>query len=242
MAPASSPPQTSRNGLAEARIRFLQAEPVDSSAVRKPILASWWRSRQWQVAADHVDLDYLHEPDLETRLARSAEPVLRQAARGAERPANQRHPDRRRRAGAGPADRGPRPGARAGRHQAGPRLQLRRGPGGHQRHRHRAGSGRPGPRVRARALRRVPGALRLRRGADPRPGLRQDGRRDRPDLLAQGRRPADDLAGQGHRRPDHPGPGHRPAAAGTSTCSRSTCGPAAGPAASCWPSATTWSC
>ena len=77
MAPASSPPQTSRNGLAEARIRFLQAEPVDSSAVRKPILASWWRSRQWQVAADHVDLDYLHEPDLETRLARSAEPVLR---------------------------------------------------------------------------------------------------------------------------------------------------------------------
>jgi len=77
MAPASSPPQTSRNGLAEARIRFLQAEAVDSSAVRKPILASWWRSRQWQVAADHVDLDYLHEPDLETRLARSAGPVLR---------------------------------------------------------------------------------------------------------------------------------------------------------------------
>ena len=77
MAPASSPPQTSRNGLAAARIRFLQAEPVDSSAVRKPILASWWRSRQWQVAADHVELDYLHEPDLETRLARSAEPVLR---------------------------------------------------------------------------------------------------------------------------------------------------------------------
>ena len=29
------------------------------------------------------------------------------------------------------------------------------------------------------------------------------------------------------------------AAAGTCTCSRSTCGPAGGPAASCWPSATT---
>ena len=76
MAHASPPPQTSRDLLAEARVQFLQAEPVDSAAVRKPILASWWRSRQWQVAADRVDLDYLHEPDLETRLVRGAEPVL----------------------------------------------------------------------------------------------------------------------------------------------------------------------
>src|SRR6201981_3080570 len=77
MVHVSPPPQTSRDLLAEARVQFLQAEPVDSAAVRKPILASWWRSRQWHVAADHVDLDYLHEPDLETRLARGAEPVLR---------------------------------------------------------------------------------------------------------------------------------------------------------------------
>jgi sigma-54 dependent transcriptional regulator, acetoin dehydrogenase operon transcriptional activator AcoR len=77
MAPASPPPQTSRDRLAEARVRFLQADDVDSNAVRKPILASWWRSRQWQVAADRVDLDYQHEPDLETRLVRGAEPVLR---------------------------------------------------------------------------------------------------------------------------------------------------------------------
>ena len=77
MAHASLPPQTSRDRLAEARVRFLQADAVDSAAVRKPILASWWRSRQWQVAADHIDLNYLHEPDLETRLVRSAEPVLR---------------------------------------------------------------------------------------------------------------------------------------------------------------------
>jgi transcriptional regulator of acetoin/glycerol metabolism len=77
MAHASTPPRTSRDLLAEARVHFLQAEPVDSGAVRKPILASWWRSRQWQVAADRVDLDYLHEPDLETRLVRSAVPVLR---------------------------------------------------------------------------------------------------------------------------------------------------------------------
>ena len=76
MAHASPPPQTSRDPLAEARVQFLQAEPVDSAAVRKPILASWWRSRQWHVAADRVDLDYLHEPDLETRLVRGSEPVL----------------------------------------------------------------------------------------------------------------------------------------------------------------------
>jgi transcriptional regulator of acetoin/glycerol metabolism len=77
MAHASPPPQTSRDLLAEARVQFLQAEPVDSAAVRKPILASWWRSRQWHVAADRVDLDYLHEPDLETRLVRASGPVLR---------------------------------------------------------------------------------------------------------------------------------------------------------------------
>jgi sigma-54 dependent transcriptional regulator, acetoin dehydrogenase operon transcriptional activator AcoR len=77
MAHASPPPQTSRDRLAEARVRFLTAESVDSAAVRKPILASWWRSRQWNVAADHIDLSYLHEPDLETRLVRAAEPVLR---------------------------------------------------------------------------------------------------------------------------------------------------------------------
>jgi transcriptional regulator of acetoin/glycerol metabolism len=45
--------------------------------VRKPILASWWRSRQWNVAADHIELNYLHDPDLETTLARTADPVLR---------------------------------------------------------------------------------------------------------------------------------------------------------------------
>src|SRR6516165_12272085 len=76
MAHASTPPM-SKDRLAEARDRFLAAEPVDRAAVREPILASWWRSRQWNVAADHIDLRYLHEPDLESTLARSAEPVLR---------------------------------------------------------------------------------------------------------------------------------------------------------------------
>src|SRR2546423_4655431 len=77
MARASLPLHTARDLLAEARERFLAAEPVDTGAVRKPILASWWRSRQWNVAADHIELNYLREPDLESNLARTADPVLR---------------------------------------------------------------------------------------------------------------------------------------------------------------------
>jgi len=77
MAGASTPMHTARDLLAEAREHFLAAEPVDPDAVRKPILASWWRSRQWHVAADHIELDYLHDPDLESNLARTADPVLR---------------------------------------------------------------------------------------------------------------------------------------------------------------------
>jgi transcriptional regulator of acetoin/glycerol metabolism len=64
-------------GLARARERFLAAEPVGPGQVREVILASWWRSRRWNVAADHVDLCYVRDPDLDTPLARSALPVLR---------------------------------------------------------------------------------------------------------------------------------------------------------------------
>jgi transcriptional regulator of acetoin/glycerol metabolism len=77
MVSASPSLHAARDRLAEARDRFLSAEPVDPSVVRKPILASWWRSRQWNVAADHIELNYLRDPDLETTLARTAEPVLR---------------------------------------------------------------------------------------------------------------------------------------------------------------------
>jgi sigma-54 dependent transcriptional regulator, acetoin dehydrogenase operon transcriptional activator AcoR len=63
--------------LAAARDRFLAAEPVDPRAVREPILASWRRSQQSQVAADKLDPSFLRAPDLEGMLARSAAPVLR---------------------------------------------------------------------------------------------------------------------------------------------------------------------
>jgi len=66
-----------RDPLADARDRFLAAEPVDRKVVREPILASWWRSREWRIAANRLDLSYLGAPDLETTLARAAEPVLR---------------------------------------------------------------------------------------------------------------------------------------------------------------------
>src|SRR5579859_3392584 len=64
--------------LAKARERFLASEPVGPTEVREPILTSWRRSRDWSVAADRIDLRYTRDPDPETALARSAEPVLRQ--------------------------------------------------------------------------------------------------------------------------------------------------------------------
>src|SRR6195952_5408655 len=70
--------------VAVNRLRFLTAEPLARSAdptgtnqVRAPILASWRRSRELKVAADKVELPYLRDPDIDTPLTRSAEPVLR---------------------------------------------------------------------------------------------------------------------------------------------------------------------
>ena len=62
--------------LARARQRFLAAEPIEPGQVRETILASWRRSREWHVAADHIDLSYVRDPDLDTPLTRTALPVL----------------------------------------------------------------------------------------------------------------------------------------------------------------------
>ena len=64
-------------GLAEAREHFLVAEPVEAGPVREAILASWWRSRRWNVAADHVELSRVHDPGRHTPLTCGALPVLR---------------------------------------------------------------------------------------------------------------------------------------------------------------------
>ncbi len=62
--------------LARARERFLTGEPIEPGQVRDTILASWRRSLQWHVAADHVGLSYVRDPDLDTPLTRTALPVL----------------------------------------------------------------------------------------------------------------------------------------------------------------------
>ena len=76
---APTPPTAEPDGtaVAAARVRFLTAEPVAPDAVRAPILASWWRSRERNVAADHIRLDYLRDPNLDSPLTSSALPVLR---------------------------------------------------------------------------------------------------------------------------------------------------------------------
>jgi sigma-54 dependent transcriptional regulator, acetoin dehydrogenase operon transcriptional activator AcoR len=68
---------TDADGLADTRIRFLTAEPVENAKVRKSILASWWRSRRLEVPADRIDLPYVGRPDLDIPLIHSAAPVLR---------------------------------------------------------------------------------------------------------------------------------------------------------------------
>jgi transcriptional regulator of acetoin/glycerol metabolism len=65
------------HGVAVNRLRFLTAEPAEPSQVRPPILASWHRSRALKVIADKIELPYQRDPDLDTPLMRSAEPVLR---------------------------------------------------------------------------------------------------------------------------------------------------------------------
>src|SRR5437773_138595 len=74
--PPVPPRAADAKGLAETRVRFLTAEPVEPTEVRDTILASWWRSRRWKVAADHIELPYIRDPNLDTPLTRSARPVL----------------------------------------------------------------------------------------------------------------------------------------------------------------------
>jgi transcriptional regulator of acetoin/glycerol metabolism len=76
-APSRAPTLTDGAGLAETRVRFLTAEPVAPGQVRETILASWLRSQRSNVAADRIEMPYVRDPNLDTPLTRSAEPVLR---------------------------------------------------------------------------------------------------------------------------------------------------------------------
>jgi sigma-54 dependent transcriptional regulator, acetoin dehydrogenase operon transcriptional activator AcoR len=66
--------------VAQARVRFLTADHVDDDEVRDAILASWWRSRRSQVAADNIAVPYVRNPDLDLPLVRSAQPIMHQLA------------------------------------------------------------------------------------------------------------------------------------------------------------------
>jgi sigma-54 dependent transcriptional regulator, acetoin dehydrogenase operon transcriptional activator AcoR len=74
--PAGAPTLTDGAGLAETRVRFLTAEPVEPGQVRETILASWLRSQRSNVAADRIEMPYVRDPNLDTPLTRSADPVL----------------------------------------------------------------------------------------------------------------------------------------------------------------------
>jgi sigma-54 dependent transcriptional regulator, acetoin dehydrogenase operon transcriptional activator AcoR len=66
------------NQMARARERFLAVGSAHPLPVREPILASWWRSREWNVPADRTLVPYVGDPDPDTALTRRAAPVLRQ--------------------------------------------------------------------------------------------------------------------------------------------------------------------
>ena len=69
-------PDVTDTRLAEARECFLTGEPIGPGRVRDTILASWRRSREWNVAAGHIDLLHVGDPNLDTPLTRNALPVL----------------------------------------------------------------------------------------------------------------------------------------------------------------------
>ncbi|MGH3935741.1 MAG: sigma-54-dependent Fis family transcriptional regulator [Pseudonocardiaceae bacterium] len=75
-ATATSDPPGASPLLASAREHFLTAEPVQPGVVRDSIMASWTRSRDWKVPADHFDLPYDPNPNRNTRLTYSASNVI----------------------------------------------------------------------------------------------------------------------------------------------------------------------
>jgi transcriptional regulator of acetoin/glycerol metabolism len=78
MLSAAAQPRVLTDGdrLAVARERFLTGKRVAAGEVREMILASWWRCRQWNLAAGRIELPYAGDPHLDTPLTRSALPVL----------------------------------------------------------------------------------------------------------------------------------------------------------------------
>ena len=57
-----------------ARTSFLVDDQVEEGSVRDTILASWTRSREWDVATDSVELSCEFAPERDSPLVRAAGP------------------------------------------------------------------------------------------------------------------------------------------------------------------------
>jgi transcriptional regulator of acetoin/glycerol metabolism len=83
--PAARPPARPEAGpgsaaLALARTAFLAEGALVRDVVREPILASWTRSREWDVPTDHLEVPFEADLDDGTALVRAVRPVLREVA------------------------------------------------------------------------------------------------------------------------------------------------------------------
>jgi transcriptional regulator of acetoin/glycerol metabolism len=75
-----SAPDPGSEQLARARTSFLVDEPLEPGVVREPILASWTRSRHFDVDADRLELPYESDIAMDSLLTRAAGPILREVA------------------------------------------------------------------------------------------------------------------------------------------------------------------
>lgn len=77
---AQRPAGPASQQLASARTSFLTEDDVDPGVVRPPILASWNRSRQWDIDACHLELPHESETYRESLLLRVANPILEEVS------------------------------------------------------------------------------------------------------------------------------------------------------------------
>jgi transcriptional regulator of acetoin/glycerol metabolism len=77
---APSPAAPGPAELAAARTAFLGEGVASTDVVRETIIASWTRSREWEVPTDHLEVPFAGDVDAESVLLRAARPVLREAA------------------------------------------------------------------------------------------------------------------------------------------------------------------
>ena len=76
----AAPSTAAAERIATARDAFLVDDTLSPGSVRGPILASWIRSRELSVPADHIELPYEADAEPDTPLLRAARPVVAELA------------------------------------------------------------------------------------------------------------------------------------------------------------------